>query len=346
MKPTPTDPLGATEVWFMQNGLSYFVPAERAAARAALRPRRALPLLVLVLLVAAALGGLLGWVSSQVSAAPALWLTLAGLAGLAYAATALHARPILTWALTRTLSSVRILLSTASRALPLLLVFVAFLFINAEAWEMTSSLPFGRLWLAVMLLVGLGVVFLLVRLPEEVDEVDDAVDAEFLTRTTRGTPMEGPCRDLLAQSEADPDAVNPASYAQVTGYERWNLILALLVIQVVQVLVLVAAVFVFFLIFGSLIMLESVQLSWTGLDTISSFPYLDSVSTQLVKVSLFLASFSGLYFMVSAVTDDTYRGQFFASVMDQLERAVGVRAVYLALREREGPRQEDASPVA
>jgi hypothetical protein len=337
VKHTSSDPVVATEAWFMQHGLPYFVPAERAAARSALRPRRVLPLLILVLLVAAALGGLLGWVSSQVSAAPALWLTLAVLSGLAYAVTALHARPILTWALTRTLSSVRIMLSTASRALPLLLVFVAFLFINAEAWEMTSSLPFGRLWLAVMLLVGLGIVFLLVRLPEEVDRVDDAVDAEFLIRTCRGTPMEQPCRDLLAESEADPDAVNPASYAQVAGYERWNLIIELLVIQLVQVLVLVGAVFVFFLIFGSLIMPEAVQMSWTGLDGITNFPYLDSVSTQLVKVSLFLASFSGLYFMVSAVTDETYRGQFFASVMVQLERAVGVRAVYLAMRNRERP---------
>ena len=334
MKQTSSDPLVATETWFMKHGLPYFVPSERAAARSALRPRRVIPLLVLVLLVAAALGGLLGWVSSQVSAAPALWLTLAVLSGLAYAVTALHARPILTWALTRTLTSVRIMLSTASRALPLLLVFVAFLFINAEAWEMTSSLPFGRLWLAVMLLVGLGIMFLLVRLPEEVDRVDDAVDAEFLIRTCRGTPMEQPCRELLDESEADPDAVNPASYAQVTGYERWNLIIELLVIQLVQVLVLVGAVFVFFLVFGSLIMPESVQLSWTGLEGITNFPYLDSVSTQLVKVSLFLASFSGLYFMVSAVTDDTYRGQFFASVMDQLERAVGVRAVYLAMRDR------------
>jgi hypothetical protein len=180
-------------------------------------------------------------------------------------------------------------------------------------------------------------VFLLVRLPEEVDRVDDAVDAEFLIRTCRGTPMEQPCRDLLAESEADPDAVNPASYAQVAGYERWNLIIELLVIQLVQVLVLVGAVFVFFLIFGSLIMPEAVQMSWTGLDGITNFPYLDSVSTQLVKVSLFLASFSGLYFMVSAVTDETYRGQFFASVMVQLERAVGVRAVYLAMRNRERP---------
>ncbi|HET8960071.1 hypothetical protein [Nocardioides sp.] len=330
MKQTSSDPLVATETWFVQHGLPYFVPEERAAARAALRPRRAIPLLVLVALVAAALGGLLGWFSDQVSAAPALWLTLAFLAGLVYASTALRARPILGWALGRTFSSLRLLLSTASRALPLLLVFVTFLFINAEAWEMTSQLPFGRLWLAVLLLLGLGVMFLLVRLPEEVDQADDAVDDAVLTRACRGTPLEKPCADLIG----DPDA-DPAAYAEVTGYERWNLITALLIIQATQVLVLVAAVFVFFLLFGSLIMPEEVQGSWTGLgDGIRSFPHLESVSTQLVKVSLFLASFSGLYFTVSAVTDQTYRDQFFAGVTDELERAVGVRAVYLALRAR------------
>jgi hypothetical protein len=331
VRKTSSDPLTATETWFVQHGLPYFVPEERAAARAALRPRRAVPLLVLVVLVAAALGGLLGWFSDQVSAAPALWLTLAFLAGIVYASTALRARPILSWALGRTFSSLRLLLSTATRALPLLLVFVTFLFINAEAWEMTSSLPFGRLWLAVLLLLGLGVVFLLVRLPEEVDQVDDAVDDAFLTRACARTPLEAPCAELLTDPEAE-----PASYAEVTGYERWNLIAALLIIQTAQVLVLVVAVFVFFLLFGSLIMPESVQGSWTGLGNrgIRSFPYLDSVSTQLVKVSLFLASFSGLYFTVSAVTDETYRNQFFAGVTDEMERAVGVRAVYLALRAR------------
>ena len=328
-QPVETDPLRATETWFLQHGLSYFVPEERAAARAALRPRRAVPLLVLVVLVAAALGGLLGWFSDQVSAAPALWLTLAVLAGLVYALTALRARPIATWAVSRTLGSLRAMLSTASRALPLLLVFVTFLFINAEAWQMTSRLPFGRLWLVVLLLMGLGIVFLLVRLPNEVDAVDDAVDDSFLTRACAGTPLEEPCRELLE----DPDA-DPASYAQVTGFDRWNLILVLLIIQFVQVLVLVVAVFVFFLLFGSLVMTEGVQLAWTGLKSTHHIPYLDSVSAELVKVSLFLAAFSGLYFTVSAVTDETYREQFFSTVMREMERAVGVRAVYLALRNR------------
>ena len=325
----PGDPLAATEDWFLEHGLSYFVPSERAAAREALTRRRVVPALAVVAVVAALLAGLLGWLSSQVAAAPAVLLTVAGAGVVTYALTALRARPIVGWALKRTLSSLGSVLSTASRALPLLLVFVAFLFINAEAWQMTSHLGFGTLWLTALLLLGLGTVFLLVRLPEEVDQADDAVDDAFLLRTCRGTPLEGVCRDLV-----DDPAADPAAHAQVTGYERWNLIVVLLVIQAVQVLVLVAAVFGFLLVFGSLIVNEGVQEAWTGLDATHHAPFVPTVSAELVKVSLFLASFSGLYFTVAAITDETYRGQFFSAVMVHLERAVGVRAVYLALRER------------
>jgi hypothetical protein len=335
VKQTSSDPLVATETWFLKHGLPYFVAEERAAARAGIRPRRLVPVVVVLLLVAAAAGGVLGWVSEQYSTGPALWLSIAVLGLVWYGATALHARPILGFALSRTLGSVRLLLPMASRALPLLLVFVTFLFINAEAWQMTSALPFGVLWLTVLLLFGLAVLFLLTRLPEEVDRVDDAVDDAFLARACRGTPMESASGDLAAD-----ESVDPQDYAQVTGYERWNLILVLLVIQTVQVLFLSVAVFVFFLLFGSLVMEASVQLAWTQLDHLTAAPYLSNVSTSLLKVSLFLASFSGLYFTVAAVTDDTYRRQFFAAVEEQLERAVGVRTAYLVLRER-----SDRDPV-
>ena len=46
---------------------------------------------------------------------------------------------------------------------------------------------------------------------------------------------------------------------------------------------------------------------------------------------MFLAAFSGLYFTVYAVTDSTYREQFFTSVSKELERAIGVQIVYRAL---------------
>jgi hypothetical protein len=329
----PGDPLAATETWFLQHGLSYFVPAERAAAREALTRRRLLPALAVVAVVAALLAGVLGWLSSQAAAAPAVLLTVVGLGALTYALTALRARPIVGWALKRTLSSLGSVVSTASRALPLLLVFVAFLFINAEAWQMTSNLGFGTLWLTALLLLGLGAVFLLVRLPEEVDQADDAVDDAFLLRACRGTPLEGVCREMV-----DDPAADPAAHAQVAGYARWNLVVVLLVIQAVQVMVLVAAVFGFLLVFGSLIVNEDVQLAWTGLKDTHHAPLVPTVSAELVKVSLFLASFSGLYFTVSAITDETYRGQFFSAVTAHLEKAVGVRAVYLTLREREAGR--------
>lgn len=321
------DAVAVTERWFLANGLAYFVPDERRAAREALQPRRALPLVGAVLVVGAVLGGLLGWLSDQVSVAPALLLSLTVGAGLAYLSRTLRAGPILRFAAARTVTSVRLLASTLTRALPLLLVFVAFLFINAEAWQMTASLTFATHWVVALLLLGSGVVFLLVRLPEEVDELDDAVDDAFLRRTCAGTPMEDECARLIA----DPDA-DPAAFAQVQGFERWNLILTLLVIQLVQVLLLVVAVFAFLVFLGSIIMNQETQLSWTTLEATHHVPYLDSVSIELVKVSLFLSAFSGLYFTVNAVTDDSYRQQFFSLVTRELERAVGVRAVYLAVR--------------
>ena len=318
----------AVEAWFLAHGLPYFVAEERAAARAGLRPQR-LVSLVVVLVALAAGAGVLAWATGSSAAAPALWLTITVLGLLWYAATALHARPILAFALSRTLGSVRFLVPMASRALPLLLVFVTFLFVNAEAWQMTTNLPFGLLWFTVLLMLGLAVLFLMVRLPEEVDRVDDEVDDAFIIRACAGTPLEEGSREVAA----DP-SVDPQHHAQVTGFERWNLILVLLVIQTVQVVLLSVTVFVFFMLFGSLVMQTETLLAWTGADSVGEAPLLSNVSLSLMKVSLFLASFSGFYFTVSAVTDDTYRRQFFSVVESQLERAVGMRAVYLAMRER------------
>lgn len=317
------------ETWFLDHGLPYFVAEERDAARAGLRARRLASLALLLLVVAAAVS-VVAWRTGQDAAGPAVWLSLTFLALLAYGVTALRARPIVGFALSRTLGSVRYLVPMASRALPLLLVFVTFLFVNAEAWQMTSNMPFGVLWFTVLLMLGLAVLFLLVRLPEEVDRVDDAVDDAFIVRACAGTPLEAASRDV-----ADDPSIDPQDFAQVAGYEKWNLILVLVVIQTVQVVLLSLTVFAFFMLFGSLVMETETQLAWTQLPTLDEVPGLSHVTFSLLKVSLFLASFSGFYFTVSAVTDDTYRRQFFSVVESQLERAVGMRAVYLATRARD-----------
>ena len=65
----------------------------------------------------------------------------------------------------------RWLFPLVTRALPLLLLFMTFLFINTEVWQVTSALERGLLWLTVMLFAGIAIAFLLVRLPEEVRDV-------------------------------------------------------------------------------------------------------------------------------------------------------------------------------
>jgi hypothetical protein len=314
--------LRRTDAWFLDHGLTYFVPEKRAEVRNALHSRRVVPLLLVVIAVALAAGVALAWVSDQLTAAPATLLSLVVLAVVGYALTALRAAPIIRWALQRTFGSLFQLLPMTTRALPLLLLAITFLFINTEVWQVASNLTAGGLWLVVVLFLLLGTAFLLVRLPEEVDRADDAVDDALLVRACAGTPLERASLELVE----DPDA-DPAAYAEVHGYERWNLILALLVIQTVQVLLLTLSVFAFLLVFGSVIMTKPVMKSW--LDVADS-----GLTVELAQVAAFLAAFSGLYLTVSTVTDETYRAQFFGDVQRELERAVGVRAVYLALRER------------
>jgi len=311
------------EPWFVRNGLPYFVPAERARVRSALAPRKAVPLAAVVLLVAAAAAVVLARVTDQSSSAPATLTLVAVLASGLYAVTALRARPILAWALRRTRGSLRQLFPMATRALPLLLLFITFLFINAEVWQLSANLDGAVLWLTVLLFAAIAVGFLLVRLPEEVDLVDDAIDVDLIRRATRGTPIEEPVGAMLDERGGE---LPLQEYGDVPGYERWNLILVLLITQVAQVLLLALAVFGFFMVFGGMVMAPEVQSAWTGEPEPAA-----NLSLELVQVSVFLAAFSGLYFTVAVMTDDTYRAQFFKEVLAELERAVGVRAGYLAL---------------
>ncbi len=282
--------------WFVDHGLPWFVPERRDRARAALHSRHTLAGLAVVVLVALVAGVLLAMLTSELSLAPATLVTLVLLAALAYAGVRLGAWPIARWAARRTLGSLRLLFPMVTRALPLLLLFMTFLFINAEVWQVAATLDGGVLWVTVLLFGGIATGFLLVRLPEELDHVD-------------GT--EGARLDRL---------------------ERANLLLVLMVAQALQVVLLAVSVFAFFLVFGAIVMTQGVQASWTG-SSIHTLPWATNLSVELVQVSVFLAAFSGLYFTVTAVTDETYRGQFFTQVKAELERAIGARAVYLQQRE-------------
>jgi hypothetical protein len=259
----------------------------------------------------------------------ALAVLLADLTILAVVAAAevLDAGPIARWAVVRTFAELGSLFRLVTRALPMLLLFITFLFINTEVWQVASALSRPVLWLTVAFFGALALGFLLARLPEEVAAVNDDLDPEVVRRAVRGTPLEAHLDDL-SDVHSEP----------LDRRQRTNLLLVLLVTQASQVLLLAVSVWLFFLLFGQVAIEDSVINSWVGHGAPHYPPVLGDLglSRELLKVSTFLAAFSGLYFTVYAVTDATYREQFFHEIIAELERAVGVRAAYLALRRDAG----------
>ena len=319
------DTIAATEAWLDGHGLPWFVESKRAAVAERLSRRRLVRVAAAALVVAVAVGVATGWWRGEPSFGIAWGETTFGVLVTLWSLRALYGGSVAGWAARRTLRSLGLLFPLASRALPMLLLFMTFLFINTEVWQVTSTLKGGVMWQAVLLFAAIGVGFLLARLPEELEEYDAELTPESLVVACRGTPLESAATEVHLTAEALEE------HSDVVGLERGNLVLVLLIAQAIQVLLLSVAVWAFFLVFGSVAMTDGVINSWVGGDSPHYVGWFGLVSRELVQVSTFLAAFAGLYFTVYAVTDKTYREQFFTGVRHELERAVSVRLVYRTL---------------
>jgi hypothetical protein len=325
------------EAWFVGHGLPWFIDREDARIARLLTVRRLWPLLVGLTVLSLMVGAIVFAVAVGVQDSPgsvavgsalvaAIWA--AGILVTGYALTALRGWGIAGWAARRALGDLGLLVPLVTRALPLLLLFTTFLFINTEVWQVASALKRSWLWATVLLFSVVAVGFLLGQLPEEVRKVVAQVKAGGPVDACRETPFEDAARDLGDR------------IAEVTlsSRQRVNLLLVLLIAQAVQVLLLAASVFGFFLTFGVVAIGPKIITTWTEtapapLQLFNSIEIDGWVSNQLFQVSVFLAAFSGLYFTVYAVSDATYREQFFTRISRDLERAIGVRAVYESMPE-------------
>jgi hypothetical protein len=313
----------AIEVWFDDHGLPYFSGDHAHRVEKWLLSWRIGAVIALIIIASVAAG--IGFGAYVVDRAG--WGTLAGvvvflmLLGL-FAGRLLRLGTMLRWAIRRTFGSLGLLFPLLTRALPLLLLAVTFLFISTELWQVAGLMSRHRLWLSVVFFAAIATVFLLGRLPEEVRRVEDEVVEERLVARCTGTPA------------AEAALLISARPADLPRFARINLVLVLFFNQAIQVLLLSLGLFVFFLVFGSLIITDATVLSWTGhaaTDLPSGLGKHIPISNELFQVSVFLAAFSGLYFTVCAVTDETYRSQFFAGISGELEQAVAVNAVYVSL---------------
>jgi hypothetical protein len=323
-----TNDLAKCEQWFVDHGLPYFVESGHEAIQRSLRPRVVAAWAVLALIVAAVVAiaaASAGWAWDAVLVSAA---TAAAAVVLARAIRVFRVPVIGKWAVRHAWESRALLVPLTTRALPFLLLFITFLFINTEVWQVASALSRALLWSCIAIFLILAVAFLAPSFGQEIQRVGAEVEGEQLATTSEGTPVASAAREILAE----PHLAQEVAGIRLRDLQRRNLMLMLFITQAIQVLSLALVVFAFFVIFGSVAIRPEVVEVWVGHAPTYRTGGLHLVSNELFSVAVFLSGFAGLYFTVQAVIDQNYRKEFFSQIESDLQRAIGVRKVYVALR--------------
>ena len=246
-----------------------------------------------------------------------------------YVVTSWALIPMMRWSFGQVRRQVTDVANLAMKSLPTLLIFSAFIFINAEMWQVANDFTLPLFGMVMLLLVGIGGIFIFVSVRRlTVDLARFSAWGDVRPRCAN-TPVE---EIIPADDEPAPDTPPLARRA------AWNVNLLLFVAQGIQVLLVSLVITTFYVVFGLLTVREETLLQWT---TVGELTYerdwavdiaifgTDLIFTrQLLLVALFIGMFSGLNFAVQVITDDTYREEFIADMTAEVRDALAVRAVY------------------
>ena len=244
----------------------------------------------------------------------------------AYVVTSYGLVPMTRWGVRQLAGQLGDLANVMARALPLLLIFSALLFLTTEIWQVCSSLGAPFFVVTALIPFVAGTLFLLLRVPEELDAVAHFDHWQGVRDLAVGSPL----------SEVDLTGLDDPPHAAPLERRAWlNVGLVLVVSQGVQILLVSVVVGVFYVGFGLFAISESVTEEWSVgtvhvLATFQMFGNQAVLTTELLQVAAFIAAFSGLQFTVSAITDETYRQEFFERAVRGVRQGLAVRALYLA----------------
>ncbi|MDO8362959.1 MAG: hypothetical protein Q7V88_08675 [Actinomycetota bacterium] len=241
-----------------------------------------------------------------------------------YAITSYGVFPLVGWAAQQTFSRIGSVGRMLTRALPLLLLFTTFLFINAEVWQVAGTLD-GPVYLVTLgLFFLMGSAFVLSRVPAAIATVNNFDDWAEVATLVDGTPAAG---------SALPHHGNPMEIP-LSARQRLNIGLVSVFSQAILITFVAAVLALFFMLFGLLAIPEATTASWTQLADVHVLAHWRVggrtlvLTEPLLRVSGFLGAFSGMYFTVVLGTDATYRDEFAEDAGPQIRQALAVRLAY------------------
>jgi hypothetical protein len=228
----------------------------------------------------------------------------AALLGLVYLVLGFGAVSILEWAVRRFVSLFAASLTVLVRALSLLLFFLLVIFFTTETWQIWTVPRMPKFVAATGLFVLLAAGFLLLRLPGSVRglERETELQGEHLSRT-----------------------------------QRINVGLVMFLSQFLQVVFVAFAVWLFFVVFGSLLVSAGVREAWLGQPgtELLRIPFFGDtvvvITEELLRVATGMASFAALYYAAATQLDEAYRDEVVERIAEQMKETFARRAEYLGL---------------
>ncbi|GAA1854825.1 hypothetical protein [Asanoa iriomotensis] len=242
--------------------------------------------------------------------------------------------PLLRSAVRHAIDDMRNSLRLQGRALPMLLFVTLFFFFTGELWQAMHRLGWNRVGWVLALFAAVTILASAGRLRDEIGRVERDLRPERLSHACKRTPL-----SMVDMSDVAPEG-GPLAPVRLTSGQVTNLLVILATRQLVQAAVVGLGLFGFFVLLGVIMVTPATAAQWIGEEP----AMLGSVPVALLKNAAVLAGFGSMYFAVTSMIDAEQRHQFFAPILDEVERILAVHAVYLTVRDIVLPNAPAARP--
>ena len=252
-----------------------------------------------------------------------------------YLAIFLGVDTVLGWSLKHAIHQLASLPPMIAKVLPVLMVSVLFIFVNADLWKLANGLSFPRTW-AVLGLMGLLAVFVVVTTSLERtarllgrnrgDDIARFTESDY----EHAAALEGGIWNT-AQDWVEEKKILEHRPLKIAPWG--NLIIIPMIGQIIQASFFMLLVFGFFMGFSSIAISDSTIESWMtvkpehlkilGVDT--------NINAVVIKVSMIVAVFSGLSFVATTSSDEKYARSFLKPMIERIKHILVIRDIYLGL---------------
>lgn len=252
-----------------------------------------------------------------------------------YLAIFLGVDTVLGWSLKHAIHQLASLPPMIAKVLPVLMVSVLFIFVNADLWKLANGLSFPRTW-AVLGLMGLLAVFVVVTTSlERTARLLGRYRGDDIARFTENdyehvAAFEGGIWNT-AQDWVEEKKILEHRPLKVAPWS--NLIIIPMIGQIIQATFFMLLVFGFFMGFSSIAISDTTIESWMSIkpEHLKILGVDTNINAVVIKVSMIVAVFSGLSFVATTSSDEKYARSFLKPMIERIKHILIIRDIYLGL---------------